>query len=438
MKKLLWSVIFVGLAVVLFSIIGVTAQSPRTSWPYFVEVRPPSAAPGLYDFIVPFEVLDKSRDDLSDLRLFDANDREIPYALRIRKELDERREIAARIFNQAKVGATSEVSVDVGESAGEHNQVEIETTGNNFRRRVDVEGSDSGKEWKSLQAAAVIFNFEAENKAVKSNRVSYPISRYRYLRVRVFADELTDDKVPEITAVKVRMAIREKGELSTWSVAVPPYQLLRNQGAPASSWTIDFGGRLPCDRLRLDIADESFSRPFQLENVDDDQNIRLIASGELVRRIGEQGKPVALNFEQEQHVRKLRLLVTDYSNPTLLISSITASAPARQLVFELKEPTAQPLRLYFGNPKMMAPHYDFEQQIAAKMVAQPPRSTLGKTVSNPAYVPEPLPLTERVPWLIYVVLAASSVALALILISLARTTLRTPQPREAPVQSKPS
>jgi hypothetical protein len=42
-----------------------------------------------------------------------------------------------------------------------------------------------------------------------------------------------------------------------------------------------------------------------------------------------------------------------------------------------------------------------------------------------------LPLTERIPWLIYLVLAASSIALALILLSLARTTLNTaPAPNE--------
>jgi hypothetical protein len=46
------------------------------------------------------------------------------------------------------------------------------------------------------------------------------------------------------------------------------------------------------------------------------------------------------------------------------------------------------------------------------------------------YQPEPLPLTERIPWLIYIVLATSSLALAMILISLARMTLRTEDQKE--------
>ena len=102
------------------------------------------------------------------------------------------------------------------------------------------------------------------------------------------------------------------------------------------------------------------------------------------------------------------------------------------MVFELENPTSQPLRLFFGNAKANAPHYDFEKDLPAKL-SSPNRagpvlqSQLGTILKNPDYTPEPLPLTERVPWLIYLVLAASSIALGLILISLAKATLRSEQ-----------
>ena len=423
------------LALVVFLVAGTTlgltlvegfAQTSMTSWPFFAEVSLLTGAPGTYDFVVPLQVMDKAQTDLADLRLFDAQGREIPYALRIRREIGEQREIPARLFNQASVGArTSEVSVDVGEYADEHNEIEIETAGKNFRRRVDLEGSDAGKEWRTLKTGALIFSMESQNRFVGSNRVSYPTSRFRYFRARVFADELTDSSAPVVIGVKVVMAVRAKGELTTWGVSLPSYQLLRNQGAPASAWTIDLGARVPCDRLAIEVNDESFSRPFQLEAVDDAQNIRLVASGELTRHVGEEPRPLVITFDQEEQVRMLRLLVTDYSNQTLSISSITASAPARELVFDLKEAPNQPLRLFFGNPKATSPHYDFERNLPARLSAALVRSAVGPAVSNPDYKPEPLPLTERIPWLIYVVLAASSLALAIILISLARTTLQT-------------
>ena len=429
MKKLSLLILFVVAASMTFVVF---AQASMSSWPFFVTVTPRSAEPGTYEFVVPLPVLDKARKDLADLRLHDVNGREIPYALRIRKAVDERREIAARLFNQATVASkTSEVSVDLGDNPGEHNAIEIETVGTNFRRGVAIDGSDTGKEWRTLKTGDVIFSFESENKTVESNRVSYPTSRYRYLRVRLAADELTDREAPDITGVKVIMAVREEGELMTWNVAVPPVEFRRKQGTPTSAWTINFGGRVPCDRLTIDVGEESFSRPFQIEAVDDPQNIRLVASGELTRRLGEKRQSLVITFNQEEYVQKLRLLVSDYSNQVLSMTSIQAGAPARQVVFELKEAPVQPLRLFFGNAKATAPHYDFEKELPAKLAKALVHAEVGANTPNPDYEAEPLPFTERLPWLIYVVLAASSLALAMILISLARTTLRTePQQTE--------
>ncbi|HLA10054.1 MAG TPA: DUF3999 family protein [Pyrinomonadaceae bacterium] len=416
---------------------SVVAQTPISAWPFRAELNVSSDKTGMYDLVVPLQVMDKAREDLGDLRLFDSANREIPYALRIRRQVDNRTEVGGVIFNRATVGSlASEVSVDLGENPGEHNEIEIQTLGSDFRRRVSIEGSDSTRDWRSLTSDGVIFRFESRDHAVESNRVRYSPSRYRYLRVRVSADELSDSRVPEIAEIKTTRTVQQEGEFTSWNVPVPSYQLLRNQGAPASAWIIDLGGRVPCDRLALDIAELSFSRPFQLEAIDDLQNSRLLSSGELIRRTGEEIKPLMITFAAEQYVQRLRLLVTDHSNQTLSINSIRASAPARQLVFELKQEPTLPLQLFFGNLKIPQPHYDFEKELWARLSVQPTRIAVGEVVSNPVYKPEPLPLTERVPWLIYLVLTASTIALALILISLARKAMRTvPQP---PDESRPA
>lgn len=412
--------IFVILAVVALGL-SVAAQTSFSYWPYYLEVTPEKNSPGLYDVIVPLAVFDKS--GLGDMRLYDSTNREIPYAIRVRKEIDEVQRFEGNLFNQAQVGSASEVSVDLGEDPDEHNQVEIETSGSNYRRQVSIEGSDNARDWRMLNNNSLVISFTSENNTVESNRVSYPTSRYRYLRARVQRDTLSDDAAPQITAVTAIMAIREKGQFASWSVPVPSYTQLRNQGAHATAWIIDLGARAPCDRLTLEIDDESFSRPFEVESFDDPQNASLITSGTLTRHSGND-KPLVIVFDEEERVRKLRLLITDHSNPTLNITSIQASAPARQLVFELKEPISKPLRLYFGNDMVPAPHYDFENELQSKLSSEPVHSTFGNAIANPEYQPEPRPLTERAPWLIYIVLVVSSIALALILFSLARSAMR--------------
>jgi Protein of unknown function (DUF3999) len=424
MKKQRLIALLLFAAVSLTIVMSAFAQAAAGAWPFYVELNTGSATPGLYDLIVPFHIMDKSRNDLADLRIYDGIGREIPYALRVRSEIDDSKIITANIFNRSFIGNSHEVSVDLGEDHGQHNAVEILTSGSNFRRKVMIEGGDSGTDWRTLKTGDIIFGFHAQNKLVDSNRVNYSPSRFRYLRIRVMADELSDagDR-PYVNDVRVLMAVREKGEVVRWAVNVPSYQLLRNQGAPASAWSIDLGARVPVDRLELDFEDPSFSRPFQLEAIDG-QDVRLVAAGELTRRAGDD-KPVMINFDHEEHTRNLRLLVTDYSNQTLSITSIQPGAAARQLVFELSEPASQPLRLFFGNQNVSAPHYDFEKEFSTTKLSSPPaRISVSGTTPNPNYTPEPLPFTERVPWLIYLVLAASSIALALILISLARRSLR--------------
>lgn len=415
--------IFVILAVITLAV-SVAAQTSLTLWPYYVEVTSENSSPGIHEFMVPLAIFDKSGAELGDLRLFDSANREVPYAIRIRQDRDEVEEFQGSLFNESQVGGSSEASVDLGEEPHEHNEVKIETSGSNFRRLVSIEGSDNGRDWRLLKDNGVLLSFTSQNNTVESNRVSYPASRYRYLRVRVQRDTLTDDRAPQITGVTARMAVREKGQLATWSVPVPSYQLERNQGAHASTWTLDLGARAPCDRLTLLVDDQSFYRPFQVESLDDPQRVRLIASGTLTRHSGDEGKPLVVFFDQEENVRKLRLQITDYSNQALTITSIQASAPARQLVYELKEPASKPLRLYFGNASVPAPHYDFENELKSKLSAEPGHSTYGEVTDNPQYKPKPKPLTERVPWLIYLVLAVSSIALAFILWSLARTAMQ--------------
>jgi len=412
---------------VLFAVLtlglSVAAQTSLSLWPYYVEVTPEKSERGMYDVVLPLAILDKS--GISDMRLFDAANREIPYAVRVRQDLDEVEELEGSLFNAAQVGAAiSEVSVDLGEEPSDHNEVEIETEGSNFRRQVSIEGSDNSREWRLLSNQGVLINFVSKNDAVESKRIQYPTSRYRYLRVKVQRDELTDKGAPRITGVKAMMAVREEGQLASWNVPVPSYQLERNQGAHASVWTLDLGAKAPCDRLTLEIDGESFSRAFKLESIDDLEHVDLIASGTLIRHIGDGPKPLVIVIDREQRVRKIRLQITDYSNETLNITSIQASAPARQLVFELKEPVSQPLRLYFGNDSVPAPNYDFEAELSSRLTSEPAHSKISNVLSNPQYKPEPKPLTERVPWLIYLVLGASSIALAFILLSLARVAMR--------------
>src|SRR5450432_525506 len=92
----------------------------------------------------------------------------------------------------------------------------------------------------------------------------------------------------------------------------------RMNARPASIWRADLGGRIPIQRVLIMADDGVFSRPFQLEAVDDPAAPVLLASGGLTRRENT-GSQLAIEFA-EQFARRLRLTVTDDRNAPLNIA----------------------------------------------------------------------------------------------------------------------
>jgi hypothetical protein len=405
-----------------------TAGAPEllSAWPYFKELRFSGAVPGLLDFVLDREILDQARADQADLRLYDSGGREIPYVLRVRHEVQIQEAMAVREFNRGVESGAAAVSYDLGAQPVEHNLAEIDTAGVNYRRLADVQGSADGVAWSTLASQAILFRFAAAGRSVEQLGVSYPVSRYRYLRVRVSRDPQVDSDAPQIAALRVRRSVQVQGEMVSFPAEREERDADRLDGRPASVWRIDLGDRVPFERLSFDIATATFSRPFQVEIVDYPAAPVLIASGELTRGAETAGQPLVIAFA-ERFGRRLKLIVVDDRNPSLSIGGITAMGAARQVIFEDALASAGPVRLYYGNPKALAPHYDLGVRIPASPAGTPVRQSLSPQRANPIYRPEPKPFSERSPWLIYVVLAAASLALATILLSLARAAKAQPQ-----------
>jgi hypothetical protein len=403
------------------------APEPLSAWPYFKELRLPRAGPGLLDFVLDRETLDQARADQADLRLYDGAGREIPYVLRVRREVETQSVLPVREFNLAVEGNAAVASCDLGPQPAEHNLVEIDTAGVDYRRLADVQGSADGVAWSTLASGAILFRFAAAGRSVEQSAVSYPASRYRYLRVRVSRDPQVDSGAPQIDALRVRRSVRMRGEMVSFPAERVERDADRMDGRPASIWRIDLGGRVPFERLTFDVAAPAFSRPFQVEMADDPAARVLIASGELTRNADTAGQPLAVAFP-ERFGRRLKLTVTDDRNPPLGIGGIAAVSAARQVIFEASAPASPgPARLYYGNPRALAPRYDLGVRIPASPAEAPVRLALSAQLPNPIYSPEPKPFSECAPWLIYVVLAAASLALAAILLSLARAARAQPQ-----------
>ncbi len=378
------------------------------------------------DFVVLPGVFDKARFDLADLRLYSDANREVPYALRVRRPEDRRDTVRAEVFNRAggPEGST-ELSLDLGSGNLEHNEVEVSMRGVDFRRRAVLEASDDADQWREL-AEENLVRFQAEKGLFQDVRLTYPPSRFRYLRLRVYPDPLSDKEPAPIQDVLVYRTVKVPGEMLALPGVLGPREPTRANGAPASAWIIALGGEnVPLEQIAAEIADEDFVRDYYLEAGGPEgsrERFRRIHAGTWRRRAGEEKQPLEAEFS-EVRASRLRLVVIDHGNPPLDIRSATFSAPARQVVFAKPSDPGTEYRLYYGNRDAGAPLYDFARNLPELLVPPPARARLGDPQPNPVYTPEPLPLTERWPWLIYAVLGSVSLVLGAIVVSVARRAI---------------
>lgn len=378
------------------------------------------------DLVISPAVFGEAKFELEDLRLYTVGGEEVPYALRVRREKSSTEEVPAEVFNRS-VGPddSREISLDMAAAEIEHNEVEVQIGGDNFRRRATLEGSPEGETWRMLSEENLI-RFVRGSERIEDLRLSYPASRFRYLRLRIYPDPEVDEKPVEIESVKVRRRIAVPGEDLVVKTEFGERQPTRQSSVPASAWTIPLGGEdVPVDRIEVDAKEEDFVRDYVIQYAGPrDPRVRFhtVTSGTWRRRRGEETKPLTAEFHEIRAAR-LRLIVVDHSNPPLTVQDIRFAAPARQVVLPRQPPQESPLRLYYGNPEATAPRYDFARNLPERLAPAPRRTSLGRQQPNPGYIPEPVPVTERWPWIIYVILSAVSVVLAGIVLSVARTTI---------------
>jgi hypothetical protein len=380
-----------------------------------------------YDFVLQPPDFGPTRSDLGDLRLHDSTGHEVPYALRILRAESRAEAIVTREFNRSSgPDGSSQLALDLGSDVIEHNEVEVDLPGMGVRRRVRVDGSADGNDWHEL-ATKHWLRFRVDDKEIEDRRIAYPPSRFRYVRVRVNRDPEYDEKAVAIGAVVVRMRVELPGELLTLPVTVGPREAVRTSDGPGSAWILGLGSdHVPCERISVEIADEEFARNYRVEAAGPEgssEPFRYVVDGLWRRRSGDPPVPLVASFGEVTATR-LKLTITDQSNPPLNVRSASFAAPARQIVIARPATSEALYRLFLGNPKADPPGYDFARNLPTRLDPPPTRLKLNPRRDNPDYRPEPKPLTERWPWFIYVVLSAISILLGLVIVNLAQTAIK--------------
>lgn len=362
--------------------------------------------PGLMRLAVTADTLSHAQPSLIDLRIVDADGREVPYWIngQFSSHRDPQTETPPSVdvhkFTSSNTTAGTQLLIETG-LTGELEAVDLTTSSPGFMLAAHVEISADGNQWKSLGPAVPIFrNLGAE-------QLRLVLARQRAAFVRVTLDE------PQATSAATRRANNsprapftgarvQAAPVNATPPALAPLGVTverREEFAGETTLTLQLAGRnVPLVSLSFACNDPLFMRQVTVavrEMQAGEAGERIIATG-TIYRVALAGAAVREQLELPLTYlpahRELIVHVRNGDSPPLAIEAVRAHMRAIDLRFVATQTGEHYLLL--GNPQVTAPRYDLAlfagelsradaTSVAASKVQPMPDHRPRETVSAP-------------------------------------------------------
>ncbi len=399
-----------------------------------------------YRLVVDTDIYTESQPGLADLRVVRNETEEVPYALFVFPHSIAASQYESKIIANFVSGRANTIIVDIDKPGQKNNRIMLDIGNRNFSRRVQVEGSNDARTWETLTRDAYIYDFSFggdfprpgdvriqrtvdERYTVnfsfatssRNTAAVYRENQFRYLQVTVFATEQEEPLViNKVVVSSYRDVPAEENEYPCSITA-----LRNNEKEKCSELILALPGKnIPVSGITVVSAAKNYYRTVFIQGSNDRKEWTDIGRGDIFNYNVENFKHSnqTLPFP-ECRFRYLKLIIHNQDNPDLKIDSVVAKGLNRSLAFPYERPGT--MRVYYGNPNLKKPNYDYARFIDAAYARNFPLVGLGGAQANPAYTAEgrEQPWTEQYPYLLWTIL----VAVTLILLFLVAVMIRKMQ-----------
>lgn len=415
-----------------FSLTGAGAAFDQTGWSWErpIEVQ---GAPGFLRLPIPPEVFDESKATLDDLRVLDDGNALVPHVIhwgRVR-EVQELEWRPARLLNPTYLPARyARVMVDFGQMV-EKNRVIVSLSGENYRRRALLEGSNDSRNWEVVAEDLWLFEVSFQGQHFKVDTLKFPPNNFRYLRLTVY--NMTDDpRRLNVEAVKAAFS-RVEGDKELVPVSVKSMTVSLDEKTNQSTVEMDLGFRnLPLVSLHLVVGTPYFYRGYELlgrnqavekvprktetgwDTVERKVPWASIQRGVVYRTKHREKATESLVVESiHAPYRYLQFRIFNGDNPPIRLDGVTLFRRDTSLVFEASP--GRTCRLIGGNARAGAASYDLARAIQGVDQLKVPAVGLGPLLSM-KQKEQLRPWTERHGAIIWAVLILAVIVMLLLII----------------------
>ncbi len=352
-----------------------------------------AAGAGLVTFEPDGPLYSHSQRSLADLRVFDAEERQVPWRAlpdptpRSVKELE--------ILNAGRQGQAFVGLLDLGPTRVVRNRAELVIPSErDFAGRVTVFGSDDRKTFTRLSTTTV-FDLRGATAAASTTLV-FPRTDHRFLRLRG-------------VGVPLPVAARVYNTPLRATLQPVPAKMTIAQLERKTQVDLDLRfARRPVDVLRFRTATERLDRDVVISGSDRTEGFLVLDRGRIVLL----GGVAQLEVRVRARERRLRIIVENGDDAPLRDLRVEALARPRPIV--VAQGFQAPYRVLYGNDGAQPPEYDFAQ-LPVRELRPLAAGTLGVERENPAWKPpeDTRSFLERNPRILEVALALVAIGLGI-------------------------
>jgi len=379
--------------------------------------------------VVDPQIFPHAAPSLKDLRLYQ-DGREVPYAITL-SEPQQPDSDTARVRNVGLRGRN--IVFDVEMPNRPYTEITLDLAGQDFLATATVLGTrDPNYSNQTRLGEFTLFDLTSQhlsrNTTLHLQETSLP-----YLHIELAVSPATGNRGFTPTPEMVQgVTVPPSREAQSFYTNVATAKTITQRGRESVA-TFALPERIPVERVSFDIAPSykaNFSRDVRITDRPDGSSntasetvagtilrVHLTQAGREIRQ--EQLSVPATLGSNMQSAATVEVAIENGDDTPLPITAVRLEMRQRKICFDTT--SGQSLTLFYGDPALTAPQYDYARLFTPSDAMH--SAQLGPEQSNPAYRdrPDSRPLTDRHPHLLWIALLAVVCILAIVAIRSSKT-----------------
>ena len=313
----------------------------------------PVANNGLHKMVVPAEIRSYSKDDLSDFRILDSKNSEVPYFLMVDSPLKMSEQFENFPIISKQVVNKKITSIEIKNPKDQINGLRLVVANSEVTKEYSISGSNDQKEWFGLVNNSILSDLKSLETTYVVKEISLPLCSYRFLKI-VFDDSTTLPinvlKIGNLQTSFLKGAMQEMKakSIQTTQIATEKKTVIK----------IVFDFPQVIDKVVFDINKTSlFKRNARIyrdnERIEKHKTVKYQDDIAHFTLVSNQDNAFNTANTKQQY---LTIEIENQDNPPLRISDIKFFQKPIFAVSDLK--SNENYSIVTGNPNLMPPNYD--------------------------------------------------------------------------------